>query len=59
MHVDCYSGLGFSIAGGKGNEQIASDHGIYITKVIDGGAAQHDGRIAVGDRLIAVSTCAA
>lgn len=57
--MDCYSGLGFSIAGGKENEQLASDQGIYITKVIDGGVAQHDGRIAVSDRQIAVSTCAA
>ena len=33
-----------------------SEHaGIFVTKVIDGGAAHKDGRIAVGDQLIAVN----
>ncbi len=54
----CCAGLGFSIAGGVGNQHIPSDNGIFVTKVIDGGAAQIDGQLAVGDRLIAVSmTC--
>ncbi|ESN96607.1 hypothetical protein HELRODRAFT_95514 [Helobdella robusta] len=48
-------GLGFSIAGGVGNEHIPGDVGIYVTKVIDGGAAQVDGRLQVGDRLLAVN----
>lgn len=47
-------GLGFSIAGGIGNQHIPGDNGIYVTKIIDGGAAQLDGRIAVEDKLIAV-----
>ncbi|XP_050292979.1 disks large 1 tumor suppressor protein isoform X3 [Anthonomus grandis grandis] len=47
-------GLGFSIAGGIGNQHIPGDNGIYVTKVMDGGAAQVDGRLAVGDKLIAV-----
>ena len=47
-------GLGFSIAGGVGNQHIPGDDGIYVTKVIDGGAAQQDGRLAVGDRLVQV-----
>ena len=47
-------GLGFSIAGGIGNQHIPGDDGIYVTKVIDGGAAQQDGRLAVGDRLVEV-----
>ena len=50
-----FSGLGFSIAGGIGNQHIPGDNGIFVTKVIDGGAAQMDGRLAVGDRLLAVS----
>lgn len=50
------TGLGFSIAGGIGNEHIPSDHGIFVTKIIDGGAAEQDGRLQVGDRLLAVST---
>ena len=52
----CYcAGLGFSIAGGIGNQHIQGDNGIFITKIIDGGAAHHDGRLAAGDRLISVS----
>jgi len=47
-------GLGFSIAGGIGNQHIPGDNGIYITKIMDGGAAQVDGRLLVGDKLIAV-----
>lgn len=47
-------GLGFSIAGGRGNQHIAGDDGIFITKIIEGGAAHLDGRLAVGDRLISV-----
>lgn len=49
------AGLGFSIAGGIGNQHIPGDNGIFVTKIIEGGAAEQDGRLAVGDRLIAVS----
>jgi len=48
-------GLGFSIAGGIGNQHIPGDDGIFVTKVIEGGAAHLDGRLAVGDRLLAVN----
>uniref|UniRef100_A0A672MZT8 Disks large homolog 2-like n=1 Tax=Sinocyclocheilus grahami TaxID=75366 RepID=A0A672MZT8_SINGR len=48
-------GLGFSIAGGVGNQHIPGDNSIYVTKVIDGGAAQKDGRLHVGDRLLMVN----
>ncbi|XP_076251248.1 MAGUK family member discs large 1 isoform X10 [Rhynchophorus ferrugineus] len=47
-------GLGFSIAGGIGNQHIPGDNGIYVTKVMEGGAAQVDGQLAVGDKLVAV-----
>lgn len=47
-------GLGFSIAGGIGNQHIPGDNGIYVTKVMEGGAAQVDGRLMVGDKLVAV-----
>ncbi|XP_059484108.1 disks large 1 tumor suppressor protein isoform X4 [Neocloeon triangulifer] len=47
-------GLGFSIAGGIGNQHIPGDNGIYVTKIMDGGAAQADGRLSVGDKLVAV-----
>lgn len=47
-------GLGFTIAGGIGNQHIPGENGIYVTKVMEGGAAYNDGRISVGDRLVAV-----
>ncbi|KAJ8385281.1 hypothetical protein AAFF_G00190700 [Aldrovandia affinis] len=48
-------GLGFSIAGGVGNQHIPGDNSIYVTKIIDGGAAQKDGRLQVADRLLMVN----
>ncbi|NWS47549.1 DLG3 protein, partial [Probosciger aterrimus] len=48
-------GLGFSIAGGIGNQHIPGDNSIYITKIIEGGAAQKDRRLQIGDRLLAVN----
>lgn len=47
-------GLGFSIAGGVDNQHLAGDDSIFVTKIIDGGAAQQDGSIEFGDRLLAV-----
>ncbi|XP_055371151.1 disks large 1 tumor suppressor protein isoform X4 [Condylostylus longicornis] len=47
-------GLGFSIAGGIGNQHIPGDNGIYVTKIMEGGAAHVDGRLSIGDKLIAV-----
>ena len=49
--IQCHSllqggtGLGFSIAGGTDNPHVGEDPSIYITKVIDGGAAAADGRL--------------
>lgn len=48
------SGLGFSIAGGVGNQHIPGDNGIYVTKIMSGGAAHRDGRLRVGDKLLMV-----
>ena len=48
------SGLGFSIAGGVGNQHVPGDNSIYVTKVIEGGAAHKDGRLQIGDKLMAV-----
>ncbi|XP_077361866.1 discs large homolog 1-like protein isoform X1 [Festucalex cinctus] len=50
-------GLGFSIAGGVGNQHIPGDNGIYVTKIIEGGAAHRDARLHVGDKLLAVNSC--
>ncbi|XP_031337701.1 disks large 1 tumor suppressor protein isoform X4 [Photinus pyralis] len=54
MLIKGNKGLGFSIAGGIGNQHIPGDNGIYVTKVMEGGAAQVDGRLLVGDKLVAV-----
>lgn len=52
------SGLGFSIAGGVGNQHIPGDNSIYVTKIIEGGAAHKDGRLQIGDKILAVGlTC--
>ncbi|XP_056149168.1 discs large homolog 1-like protein isoform X2 [Lampris incognitus] len=49
-------GLGFSIAGGVGNQHIPGDNSIYVTKIIEGGAAHRDGRLQIGDKLLAVNS---
>ncbi|KAL7032042.1 hypothetical protein ACKWTF_007202 [Chironomus riparius] len=49
-------GLGFSIAGGIGNQHIPGDNGIYVTKIMEGGAAHVDGRLSIGDKLLNVKT---
>ncbi|XP_032439185.1 disks large homolog 4 isoform X1 [Xiphophorus hellerii] len=48
-------GLGFSIAGGVGNQHVPGDNSIYVTKIIDGGAAHRDGRLQIGDKILAVN----
>lgn len=48
------AGLGFSIAGGVGNQHIPGDNSIYVTKIIEGGAAHKDGKLQIGDKLLAV-----
>ncbi|XP_038574973.1 disks large homolog 1-like isoform X9 [Micropterus salmoides] len=49
-------GLGFSIAGGVGNQHIPGDNSIYVTKIIEGGTAHKDGRLQIGDKLLAVNS---
>uniref|UniRef100_A0A2K5JGS2 Discs large MAGUK scaffold protein 4 n=1 Tax=Colobus angolensis palliatus TaxID=336983 RepID=A0A2K5JGS2_COLAP len=49
-------GLGFSIAGGVGNQHIPGDNSIYVTKIIEGGAAHKDGRLQIGDKILAVNS---
>ncbi|XP_052412594.1 disks large homolog 4 isoform X4 [Carassius gibelio] len=48
-------GLGFSIAGGVGNQHIPGDNSIYVTKIIEGGAAHKDGRLQIGDKILMVN----
>ena len=57
FHGQClliFVGLGFSIAGGIGNQHVVGDNGIFVTKVLEGGAAQADGRMEAGDKLLMV-----
>lgn len=49
-----FSGLGFSIAGGLGNQHLKGDDGIFVTKIIPEGAAEEDGTLSVGDRILQV-----
>lgn len=50
-------GLGFSIAGGKGHAPfVDGSDGIFISRISDGGVAHKDGKILVGDKVIAVSS---
>ena len=39
------TGLGFSIGGGTDNPHIDDNFGIFITRIIKGGAAAEDGRL--------------
>jgi C-terminal processing protease CtpA/Prc len=48
------SGLGFSIAGGRGNQHVLGDDGIFITKIIPEGPAEEEGTLSVGDRILQV-----
>ena len=47
--------MGFSIAGGIGNQHVMGDDGIFVTKIIEGGVAAKDGRLNVGDRILDVN----
>lgn len=48
-------GLGFSIAGGTDTPHTGTDSSIYITKIIQGGAAFADGRVHVNDIIVSVN----
>ncbi|XP_065644773.1 disks large homolog 1 isoform X2 [Hydra vulgaris] len=49
------TGLGFTIAGGIDNQHIPGDNGIFVTKIIPGGAAQKDGQMQVDDKILMVN----
>lgn len=38
-----------------GNQHVPGDNSIYVTKIIEGGAAHRDGRLQIGDKILAVS----
>ena len=54
VYIVIHTGLGFSIAGGIGNEHVKDDNGIFVTKIISGGAAEEEGTLSVGDRIMQV-----
>uniref|UniRef100_A0A0A9XAE9 PDZ domain-containing protein n=2 Tax=Lygus hesperus TaxID=30085 RepID=A0A0A9XAE9_LYGHE len=50
------NGLGFSIAGGKGCPPFKENSdAIYISRITEGGAAEKNGKLQVGDRLISIN----
>ncbi|XP_012268422.2 protein lap4 isoform X3 [Athalia rosae] len=50
------NGLGFSIAGGKSSPSFKDNtDAIYISRITDGGVAQKDGKLLVGDKVISIN----
>ncbi|XP_046436475.1 protein lap4-like isoform X2 [Neodiprion fabricii] len=50
------NGLGFSIAGGKSSPPFKDNtDAIYISRITDGGVAQKDGKLMVGDKVISIN----
>ncbi|CAH1772527.1 unnamed protein product [Owenia fusiformis] len=52
------SGLGFSIAGGRGSVPFrpgSTDDAIYISRVTEGGVAERCGQLQVGDRILSIN----
>ena len=47
-------GLGFSIIGGK-SDDVTQDPGIYIAKVLPGGAAEAEGVLTANDRILTIN----
>ncbi|KAH9491964.1 hypothetical protein Btru_026899 [Bulinus truncatus] len=51
-----HTGLGFSIAGGRGAVPFkGNDSAIYISKITPGGTADKDGVLKVGDRIVSIN----
>lgn len=45
-------GLGLGIAGGA--DDAAGGGGVFVSHIAPGGAAHHDGRLRIGDKILAV-----
>ena len=57
IKIEVYKGartFGLVLVGGINNPQSPGDCGIYVSKVLEGGLAEVDGRILPGDRLMAI-----
>ncbi|KAJ7325632.1 neurotransmitter receptor transport postsynaptic membrane to endosome [Desmophyllum pertusum] len=49
-------GLGFSIAGGRGSTPYKDgDSGVFISKIAEGGTAERDERLLVGDKVLSIN----
>lgn len=50
------SGLGFSIAGGKGAVPYKEDsESVFISRIFEGGPADLDGKLLVGDKILSIN----
>ncbi|XP_053140600.1 synaptojanin-2-binding protein [Hemicordylus capensis] len=49
------SGLGFNIVGGTDQQYISNDSGIYVSRIKENGAADLDGRLQEGDKILTVN----
>eukprot|EP00049_Salpingoeca_infusionum_P026685 m.27203 g.27203 ORF g.27203 m.27203 type:complete len:803 (-) comp8909_c0_seq2:466-2874(-) len=55
LHKPPVGGLGFTIAGGTDAPHVPNDTGIFVTKIVRNGAANKQGQIAVGDKILKVN----
>ncbi|XP_011691994.1 PREDICTED: protein lap4 isoform X7 [Wasmannia auropunctata] len=50
------NGLGFSIAGGEGSPPFKNNNdAIFISRITDGGVAQKDGKLLIGDKVMSIN----
>nr|BAA76285.1 CsENDO-3 [Ciona savignyi] len=49
------SGLGFNIRGGVDQPHLPNDTGIFVTKIRENAAADKDGRLKEGDKLLEIN----
>jgi len=57
IRIDVYKGVrtfGLVLVGGSRNQQTPGDSSIYVSKVLEGGLAEVDGRVMPGDRIAAI-----
>merc|ERR1712110_505415 len=57
IRIDAYKGVrtfGLVLVGGARNQQTPGDSSIYVSKVLEGGLAEVDGRVMPGDRIAAI-----
>ncbi len=56
LHRDHNRSLGFSISGGKGADRYVEDSdATFISKIAEGGPADKDGKLRVGDKLVRIN----